>query len=655
MPNTLTDANHLASVSRTVGANTYYLHPEIDVSVLTYGADNTGANATATTAAFNNAISAIVNSGKPGRLFIPAGTYAIDGTITVDVAYVSIIANGARIDATAVTSGAAFLFIGSSASIFYQAKQFYQGFELFSNRGNPSTPNIGIKFDSTGYSGNTSRISLYNLVIHGFNQGMYLGVDHYMARTYGTDIWDCDTCIYAPSLGQDIPGGPAISFDGCGFYNSNLGINAANPDGDYFFTNCVFQCTAQGQGTGQLLITGSIVCLSQCHLEQQLPTSGTQMTTPIIVNTSTGSHASLVMEGGMITFSGTVYTYKPSNVINNTSSTTTGGVLLSGVYLNNLQTTSGLATGSGWTRFQNCVNTLVTAPALDFQVNGSSLFKLDNAGNVGMGTSTPNAWSSVTGLAGSNFQNYAAANQARVIINSNASTPELHMVAGANDANDRNYRLQVNFGDITLDQPSNDYSTTQQLMTWTNAGKVGIGTASPTGMLSINTGTSSTDGLNINGTGSNVPLRINTSAGSIGMLVNSSGNVGIGINSIDSGYILQLPNSSTQKAKAYSWDTYACSDRYKKGIAIISDPMERVRKLEGITFLHDRQGELMYGQVGIGITAEQLEATGLPHVITKDDSGEYTGINLTNLIPLLVESIKELEARLQKLEETRGT
>lgn len=112
--------------------------------------------------------------------------------------------------------------------------------------------------------------------------------------------------------------------------------------------------------------------------------------------------------------------------------------------------------------------------------SGSYIYPVTLGNMVGIGTATPDTWSSIVGAGGENLQVYVGTGQSRVIINSAAGgNPELHLVNGANAANDRNYRLIVNSGDITLDQPSDDYSATQQLMTWTKSGSAVIGAAAP--------------------------------------------------------------------------------------------------------------------------------------------------------------------------------
>lgn len=139
--------------------------------------------------------------------------------------------------------------------------------------------------------------------------------------------------------------------------------------------------------------------------------------------------------------------------------------------------------------------------------------------------------------------------------------------------------------------------------------------------------------------------------GGNGISIADGGAVGIGGVTVDADYFLQLPNSSSQKAKAYAWDTYACSEQWKKNIAPVENASDKLKNLNGITFVHDKPDTPeINGKEGIGITAESLEALGLPGLVTKSETGEYTGINLTNLIPVLVEAVKALTGRIETLE-----
>jgi hypothetical protein len=143
-------------------------------------------------------------------------------------------------------------------------------------------------------------------------------------------------------------------------------------------------------------------------------------------------------------------------------------------------------------------------------------------------------------------------------------------------------------------------------------------------------------------------------AGTLGerMRITNAGGVAIGVTALDANYLLQLPNSSSQKAKAYAWDTYACSEVWKTNIVPIPNSLNKINSLRGITFSYNypEENHPMNGLEGIGITAEELDSLGLPNLVTKDNEN-YTSINLPGIIPILVEAIKELKTRIEILEQ----
>jgi hypothetical protein len=156
----------------------------------------------------------------------------------------------------------------------------------------------------------------------------------------------------------------------------------------------------------------------------------------------------------------------------------------------------------------------------------------------------------------------------------------------------------------------------------------------------------------------NVPGRIvfstRNSTGTLAerMRLTGAGGLYIGGTALDANYLFQLPNSSSQKAKAYAWDTYACSEAWKTNIVCIPNPLNKINSLRGITFTYDypEENHPMNGQDGIGITAEELESLGLPNLVTKEN-GTYTSVNISGIIPILVEAIKELKTRIEVLEQ----
>ena len=93
--------------------------------------------------------------------------------------------------------------------------------------------------------------------------------------------------------------------------------------------------------------------------------------------------------------------------------------------------------------------------------------------------------------------------------------------------------------------------------------------------------------------------------------------------------------------------------RLKENIAVIPNALEKVSSLRGITFTKKSDGS-----VGTGLIAQELEKV-LPEAVYESktidsledpDAEEYKAINYPTTVGLLVEAIKELEARVKELE-----
>jgi len=95
-------------------------------------------------------------------------------------------------------------------------------------------------------------------------------------------------------------------------------------------------------------------------------------------------------------------------------------------------------------------------------------------------------------------------------------------------------------------------------------------------------------------------------------------------------------------------------ERLKENIVVIPNALEKVSSLRGITFTRKADGS-----VGTGLIAQELEKV-LPEAVYESktieslddpDAEEYKGIRYETTVGLLVEAIKELEARIKTLED----
>ena len=181
-------------------------------------------------------------------------------------------------------------------------------------------------------------------------------------------------------------------------------------------------------------------------------------------------------------------------------------------------------------------------------------------------------------------------------------------------------------------------------MTITNSGDVGIGTYDPlgAGALATNTSTLTVGTLKAN------TLIGTFSGGDLGA-TQFNGNVTVGDGS-NSYYILAYGAiASYSDIIAY----YTSDKKFKDDIKPISNALEKVLSISGNTFTwNDKAPKPILDIVGkkdIGVIAQEIEALGLPGVINTKDDGTK-GVRYEKLAPLLIEAIKELEARVTLLE-----
>jgi hypothetical protein len=87
--------------------------------------------------------------------------------------------------------------------------------------------------------------------------------------------------------------------------------------------------------------------------------------------------------------------------------------------------------------------------------------------------------------------------------------------------------------------------------------------------------------------------------------------------------------------------------RLKDNLTLITKPLEKISKISGYEFdWNDKQDT--YSGHDVGVVAQEVEQV-LPEVVTEREDG-LKAVKYDKLVPLLIESIKELTAKVEKLE-----
>lgn len=92
---------------------------------------------------------------------------------------------------------------------------------------------------------------------------------------------------------------------------------------------------------------------------------------------------------------------------------------------------------------------------------------------------------------------------------------------------------------------------------------------------------------------------------------------------------------------------YSSDARLKDNITPIDDPLAKVLSISGNTFTWNDKSH--HSGEDVGVVAQEIQEV-LPQIVTLRDSG-YLAVDYQKIVPLLIEAIKELNAKVQKLED----
>ena len=113
--------------------------------------------------------------------------------------------------------------------------------------------------------------------------------------------------------------------------------------------------------------------------------------------------------------------------------------------------------------------------------------------------------------------------------------------------------------------------------------------------------------------------------------------------------IIEIEDNGIGMCKQDLIDNFSSDSILKEDILKINTAMDKVDSLSGYEFTwNDLIGDERAGTKDYGVIAQEIENV-LPHAVNINSRG-YKTVNYNSLIPLLIEAVKELSARVKELE-----
>ena len=277
-------------------------------NVLDFGADPTGTNDNSTV--FQAAIDAIVATGIPSVLKVPAGTYKFTGSFIINVGFVTFQCDRAVLDFSTfnIGYGYAIRLIGGNplgGNPYNQVDSVVSGFKL---KGPGISNGIGLYFNQEDFASNVgpAHTKISDVNISNFNNGVTIGTHTYLITFDHISIFDCYRGIYgAPGVVDE---GENMRVLNSTIYGCTYGITNESGDSDYNFFGVSFDFQSN---TSVQIIAGQ-ASFTGCHFEtttKHVDTSSNTFTTftgCIFINTVAAYDKSISNSGYMSIYGGRI-------------------------------------------------------------------------------------------------------------------------------------------------------------------------------------------------------------------------------------------------------------------------------------------------------------------------------------------------------------
>ena len=292
-------------------------------------------------------------------------------------------------------------------------------------------------------------------------------------------------------------------------------------------------------------------------------------------------------------------------------------------------------------------NNSTNAGTLNFYTATSSSstaerMRIDEDGNVGIGTTNPDCDLTIQGRDSSN------GGEVKLCLTSQDGSQN-GAFAHVDEAGAE--RISIRVG---------GHSSSVEKMAILNNGKVGIGTTTPTGNLTlmgdfqlsrIAAPSTTTDKLyNVGGnlTWNGITLGANDSNKTDGFTLNQDAETSsavqfarIGVNVAPSGTAGTI--IATNDIVAFT----SSDERLKDNVTLLSDPIDKISQIKGVNFVwNDESYDHLAGH-DIGVLAQDVEKV-LPEVVATRDDG-YKAVRYEKMVPLLIEAIKDQQQQITDL------